>query len=112
MDLVNIFKDVVNNWELEILHHEMIEQEFWNLVSDGLPSEILPTIEDYYLYNVGTNCLYHIINETEDQYEVLVYRKKRNVYYDKYNYLMFEHHDKWSPDTVHEAKGSVKFMAF
>ena len=57
MDLVNIFKDVVNSWELEILHHEMIEEEFLNLLSDGFPSEILPTIEDYYLYNVGTNCL-------------------------------------------------------
>ena len=56
--------------------------------------------------------MYHIINETDDQYEVLVYRKNKNRYYDKYNYVMFEHHDKWLPDTPHEAKGSGKFIVF
>ena len=34
------------------------------------------------------------------------------MYYDKYNYLMFEHHDKWLPDAPHEAKGSGKFIVF
>ena len=82
-------------------------------ITDVDTSKLFPTNEEYYLYIAGTNHIYYIINETDDKYEFLCYKKLKNIYYGEHDYLMFDHHKSDFPHIVYdysEAETSGKFI--